>query len=81
MIAHDARSSSIENPDLAPGQKLNYRNDTRRPCYEGTDENLLAFEILRGNELVWVSRSRLPDLLGVQASEVDALLDRAASAR
>jgi len=77
MIAHDAKSSSIPRPELAPGQKLNYRNDTPRPCHNGSDENLLAFEIRRGDELVWLTRSRLPELLGVRADEVDALLDTA----
>jgi hypothetical protein len=81
MIAHDARSSRIEDPELAPGQKMNYRNDTRRPCFEGADENLLAFEIRRDGVLVWVTRSRLPELLGVGDNEVDGLLDRASGTR
>jgi hypothetical protein len=81
MIAHNARSSWIKKPELAPGQKLNYRNGTGGLCITGTDQNLLAFEIRRDDELLWVTRSRLPDLLGVRAEKIDALLDEAAAWR
>jgi hypothetical protein len=73
LQARDANHDKVFDPQIAPGESLRFGADWP-VCNHIKNGSPLEFEIRHGEQLVWVSGSRLPALLQVPADAVEEVL-------
>jgi hypothetical protein len=73
LQARDAAHNNVFDPQIAPGESVRF-GAYWPVCNHVKKGSPLEFEIRRGEELVWVSGSRLPALLQVPGDAVEEVL-------